>query len=117
MQYYNSSQPDNTLWCNQSGKLVFNSIQSVHIRIINLLECFGSKVIDVRNFTLLNTTFTGSYYVTSGSALEIIRSTALMYDCLFTKINTIMELTDGLLPVYLTIISLCIRPRCGLEEL
>ena len=85
MQYYNSSQPDITLWCNQSGKLVFNSIQSVHIRNINLLECFGSKVIDVRNFTLLNTTFTGSYYVTSGSALEIIRSTALMYDCLFTK--------------------------------
>ena len=86
MQFYNYSGGDTcTLWCNQSGRLVFSSVQHVYIGNINLLECFESKIVDVENFTLSNTKFTGSIYVTSGSALEIIRSTAILNNCSFTR--------------------------------
>ena len=74
-----------TLQCNQSGKLVFNSVQHVHIENINLLDCYGSKVVNVEDFTILNTSFTGSFHVTSGTALEIISSTAVLIKCLITK--------------------------------
>ena len=82
---YNHSEHGNTLLCNQSGQLVFSSVQHVHIRNINFLECFGSKVVDVEKFTLLNTRFTGAYRITSGTALELVRTTALLQDCFFTK--------------------------------
>ena len=79
------SEPGITLQCNQSGKLVFNSVQHVHIENINLLDCYGSKVVNVEDFTILNTSFTGSFHVTSGTALEIISSTAVLSKCLITK--------------------------------
>ena len=82
---HNYSEHGNTVRCNQSGRLVFNSVQYVHISNINLLECFGSIIVNVENFTLLNTSFTGTYCITSGTALEVVRSTALLQDCLFTK--------------------------------
>ena len=74
-----------TLQCNQNGRLIFDSVHHVHIRNIDLLECFGSKAVTVENFTLLKTTFTGSVHITSGTALEIVKSTALFSDCSFTK--------------------------------
>ena len=74
-----------TLQCGQNVRLVFDSIQTVHIRNVNFLECFGSKVINTENVTLSNNSFTGSIHVTSGSALEIINSAALLNDCSFTR--------------------------------
>ena len=79
------SEPGITLQCNQSGKLVFNSVQHIHIRNINLLDCYGSRVVNVENFTVVNTNFTGSFHVTSGTALEIISSIAVLSKCLITK--------------------------------
>jgi hypothetical protein len=79
------SEPGITVQCNQSGRLVFNSVQHVHIRNINLINCFGSKIVNIENFTALNTSFTGSFHVTSGTALEIISSTAVLSNCLITK--------------------------------
>ena len=74
-----------TLQCSQNIQLVFDSIQYIHIRNIDLLECFGSKVMNTENVTLSKTSFTGSIRVTSGSALEIINCTALLNDCSFTR--------------------------------
>ena len=79
------SEPGNTLRCNQRGHIIFDSVQHVHITNVNLVECFGSKVMNTENFTLSNTSFTGSVYVSSGSALEIVESTALLNNCVFTK--------------------------------
>ena len=82
---YSTSSQTCTLQCNQNAQLVFDSILYVHIRNIDLLECSGSKVSNTENFTLSNTSFTGSIHVTSGSALEILESTALLCDCSFTN--------------------------------
>ncbi len=83
----NHSKFDNscTMQCSQNVRLVFDSIQYVHIRNINLLECFGSKVMNTKKATLSNNSFTGSIHVTSGSALEIVHSAALLNDCSFTR--------------------------------
>jgi predicted outer membrane repeat protein len=40
---------------------------------------------NTKNVTLSNNSFTGSIHVTSGSALEIVNSTALLNDCSFTR--------------------------------
>ena len=40
---------------------------------------------NVQNFTLSNTSFTGSVHISSGSALEIVGITALLNNCVFTK--------------------------------
>ena len=83
---YTSSEPGNTLQCNQSGKILFDSVQHVYIRNIILSKCFGSKLVNVGNCTLSNTSFIGSFYaVLSGTALEIVRSTAILSNCSFTK--------------------------------
>ena len=83
--YYSESGNTCTLHCNQKGQFVFSSVQYVHIRNIDFIECIGSKVMNAGNFTLSKTSFTGSIHVTRGSALEIVRSSALLNDCSFNK--------------------------------
>ena len=74
-----------TLQCDQNVRLVFDSIQIIHIRKVNFFECFGSTVMNTENVFLSNNSFTGSVHVISGSALEIINSAALLNDCSFTR--------------------------------
>ena len=74
-----------TLQCSQNVRLVFDSIQTVHVRNVNFLECFGSTVMNTENVTLSNNGFTGSVHVTNGSALEMVNSAALLNDCSFTR--------------------------------
>ena len=49
----------------------------------NFTECFGSKVFSTRNFILFDSNFTGSFFVTSGSALEVTETLAIITDCAF----------------------------------
>ena len=83
--HHHSKPGTNLLWCNRKGNMIFDSVQHVYIGNVNLLECFGSKVINVENFTLSNISFTGSIHLTSSTALEIVGSTALLNNCSFTK--------------------------------
>ena len=47
-----SDETSATIRCNQSGKLIFNNTQSIHISDINFNGCFGSKVVSAQQFVL-----------------------------------------------------------------
>ena len=70
--------------CEQSSELLFETVNNINITSLNLLECFNSKVVNVKRFGLSNARFYGSFFVTSGTGLEIIESNAYLTNCLFT---------------------------------
>ena len=82
---YHISEPGDTVSCNGNSNFFFDTVQSVYISNLHLKECFGNKVTNTKHFDLLNSSFTGSFFVTSGTALEVTDTTAILTHCFFTK--------------------------------
>ena len=73
-----------SIQCKGSNELMFENVQSIHISNLNFTSCFNTRVVCVNSFSLSNTSFHGSWLVTSGTGLELIDVNALLVNCLFT---------------------------------
>ena len=82
---YHEAHHGSSLKCEQSSKLLFDSVRKVNISNLNLTECFNNKVLRVNNLVMSNLSFYGSFFVTSGTALELVESSAILSNCFFTK--------------------------------
>lgn len=71
--------------CNQSGRLTFTNVHSVHISGLNFIECAGNRVENVENFILEDSNFLGpgDDTATDGAALELYSSSVVILRCSF----------------------------------
>ena len=74
-----------SIQCNGNSEFMFESIEDVIISNLNLTKCFNTRVVHVTNFILSNSSFHGSFLVTSGTGLELTNTNAFLVNCFFTK--------------------------------
>ena len=79
------SVSDQVIVCNTSGKLLLENIEKVHIENINFQKCFGTKATQVQSFVLVNTSFIGQVFTAKGTALELIKTSAVISHSLFSQ--------------------------------
>ena len=79
------SLTDQVIVCNSSGKILMENIETVHIVNINFQRCFGTKATHVQSFILVNTSFIGHVFTAKGTALELIKTSAVISHSLFSQ--------------------------------
>lgn len=67
--------------CANFSQIIINHSQNIHITNLELVGCGGNQVLNVDNFVVHETTFKGQG--NSGTALELIETTAQIINCTF----------------------------------
>ena len=69
--------------CKGYSNITFSHSQNIHITNLEFVGCGGNKVVNVDKFVVRNSTFRGQE--NSGTALELIATTAQIINCIFSS--------------------------------
>ena len=78
-----SRQTTAEIRCTRYSKITFSHSQDIHITNLEFVGCGGNQVVNVDKFVVRNTTFRGQE--NSGTALELIKTTAQIVNCIFSS--------------------------------
>ena len=78
-----SRQTTAEIRCTRYSQITFSHSQNIHITNLEFVGCGGNKVVNVDKFVVRNSTFRGQE--NSGTALELIATTAQIINCIFSS--------------------------------